>query len=70
MAETVEQLQTEIAERYAALSEEDTTTLRGLIGSEELRVLGRVLGPQITSIIDVSTIKPAPRTKKRGLGTR
>lgn len=70
MAETVEQLQTEIAERYAALSEEETTTLRGLIGSEELRVLGRVLGPQITSIIDISKIKPAPRTKKRGLATR
>mgnify|MGYP001199076381 FL=1 len=70
MAETVQQLQAEIAERYAALSEDDRITLRGLIGSEELRVLGRVLGPQISNIIDVSNIKPAPRTKKRGLGTR
>jgi|TARA_R100001460_G_scaffold11870_1_gene27521 hypothetical protein len=70
MAETVEQLQTEIAERYTALSEDDMITLRGLIGTEELRVLGRVLGPQIANIIDVGNIKPAPRTKKRGLGTR
>ena len=70
MAETVQQLQAEIAERYAALSEDDRITLRGLIGSEELRVLGRVLGPQIRNIIDVSNIKPTPRPKKRGLGTR
>ncbi len=70
MADTVEQLQTEIAERYAALSDEDRTVLRGLIGSEELRVLGRVLGPDITSIIDVSKIAPSPRARKRGLGTR
>ena len=70
MAETVEELQIEIAERYAALSDEDRITLRGLIGTEELRVLGRVLGPTISNIIDVSSIKPAPRTKRGGLASR
>ena len=70
MADTVEQLQGEIANRYANLPDEDRTTLRGLIGTEELRVLGRVLGPEIASVVDVSKIRPAPRTKKRGLATR
>ena len=70
MAETVEQLQAEIAERYAALSEDDRITLRGLIGSEELRVLGKVLGPEISRIADLSAIKTTARPKKRGLGTR
>jgi len=70
MATTIEELQTEIAERYGNLSQNDIDILRKLIGTDELRILGRVLGPEIASIIDVSKIKPMIQTKKRGLASR
>ena len=70
MANTVEELQTEIASRYASLTDEERDTLRALIGTPELRVLGKVLGPQIANVIDVGRMRPAPRVQRRGLASR
>lgn len=70
MAETVEELKQEIVDRFAALSDEDKDTLTSMIGTQEFRILGKVLGPEISRIANLSGIKPAVKPRKRGLATR
>ena len=70
MAETVEELKQEIIDRFAALSDEDKDTLTSMIGTQEFRILGKVLGPEISRISNLSGIKPAAKPRKRGLATR
>jgi len=70
MAETVEELKQEIVDRFAALSDEDKDTLTSMIGTQEFRILGKVLGPEISRIANLSGIKPASKPRKRGLATR
>ena len=70
MAETVEELKQEIIDRFAALSDEDKDTLTSMIGTQEFRILGKVLGPEISRIENLSGIKPAAKPRKRGLATR
>ena len=70
MAETVEELKQEIIDRFAALSDEDKDTLTSMIGTQEFRILGKVLGPEISRIANLSGIKPAAKPRKRGLPTR
>lgn len=70
MAETVEELKQEIIDRFAALSDEDKDTLTSMIGTQEFRILGRVLGPEISRIANLSGVKPAAKPRKRGLATR
>ena len=43
MATTIEELQTEIAEMYGNLSQNDIDILRKLIGTDELRIAGRAV---------------------------
>ena len=70
MAETVEELKQEMIDRYNNLSN-DEKDIRGSMvrasGTEELRVLGKVLGPEISRIADLSAIKTTTRPRKRGL---
>lgn len=70
MAETVEELKQDIIDRFAALSDNDKDTLTGMIGTQEFRVLGKVLGPELSSVANFSSIKAAPKSKRRGLATR
>ena len=70
MAETVEELKQEIVDRFAALSDEDKDMLTSMIGTQEFRILGKVLGPEISRIANLSGIKPAAKPRKRGLATR
>ena len=70
MAETVEELKQEIIDRFSALSDEDKDTLTSMIGTQEFRILGKVLGPEISRIANLSGIKPAAKPRKRGLATR
>ena len=70
MAETVEELKQEIADRYNNLSNDEKNIIGSMVGTQELRVLGKVLGPEISNIADLNAIKVTGKPKKRGLGTR
>jgi len=70
MAETVDQLKQEIIDRYAKLSDEEKLVIESMVGTQELRVLGKVLGPELSGIANFAAMKPAPKPRKRGLGTR
>jgi|TARA_R100001460_G_scaffold60201_1_gene100220 hypothetical protein len=70
MAETVEELKQEMVDRYNNLSNDEKDIIGSMVGTEELRVLGKVLGPEISRIADLSAIKTTTRPRKRGLGTR
>ena len=70
MAETVDELKMDIVERYAALSDEEKDVISSMVGTQELRVIGKVLGPEIAGIANFGAMKPTPKPKKRGLATR
>jgi|TARA_B100001939_G_scaffold179567_1_gene154858 hypothetical protein len=70
MAETVDELKQDIVDRFAALSDDDKDTLVSMIGTQEFRVLGKVLGPELSGIANFSAMEPAVKPKKRGLATR
>jgi hypothetical protein len=70
MANTVDELKQEIIDRYAALSDDDKDVLSSMVGTQELRVVGKVLGPEISRIANFSGMKAVPKPKKRGLATR
>lgn len=70
MAETVEELKVEIVDRYAALSDDEKNVISGMIGTQELRVIGKILGPEISNIANLSQLKTVAKPKKRGLATR
>ena len=70
MAETVEELKQEIADRYNKLSNDEKDIIGSMVGTQELRVLGKVLGPEISNIADLNALKVTGKPKKRGLGTR
>ena len=70
MAETIEELKQEMVDRYAELSDEEKDIIGSMVGTQELRVLGKVLGPEISNIADLSAIKVTGKPRKRGLGTR
>ena len=70
MAETVEELKQEMADRYNNLSNDEKDIIGSMVGTEELRVLGKVLGPELSRMVDFSALKVTGKPKKRGLGTR
>ena len=70
MAETVEELKQEMIDRFVALSDDEKDVIMSMIGSQEMRVLGKVLGPEISRIANFGELKPAPKPRKRGLATR
>lgn len=70
MAETVEELKQEIVDRYDALSNDEKDVIGSMVGTQELRVLGKVLGPEISNIANLSALKTTVKPRKRGLGTR
>ncbi len=70
MAETVDELKQDIIDRFAALSDDDKDTLTSMIGTQEFRVLGKILGPELSGIANFTAIKTAVKPKKRGLATR
>ena len=70
MAETVEELKQDIVDRFAALSDDDKDTLTSMVGTQEFRVLGKVLGPELSGIANFTAMSPAVKPKRRGLATR
>lgn len=70
MADKIEQMKQDIIDRYTALSSEEKDVISSMIGTQELRVIGKVLGPEISSIANFANMSTRPKPKKRGLGTR
>ena len=70
MAETVDELKQDIVDRFAALSDDDKDTLVSMIGTQEFRVLGKVLGPELSRIANFAAIEPAAKPRRRGLASR
>jgi hypothetical protein len=70
MAETVEELKQEMVDRYDALSNDEKDVIGSMVGTQELRVLGKVLGPEISNVANLSALKTTVKPRKRGLGTR
>lgn len=70
MAETVEELKQEMIERYNSLSDDEKDIIGSMVGTQEFRVLGKVLGPELSRIADFKSIQTAAKPRKRGLGTR
>jgi hypothetical protein len=70
MAETVDELKQEIVERYAQLSDDEKDVISSMVGTQELRVLGKVLGPELSRIANFSAMQPVSKPRKRGLATR
>ena len=70
MAETVEELKQEIVDRYVALSKDEKDIIGSMVGTQEMRVLGKVLGPELRGIANIKDLKVVGKPKKRGLATR
>ena len=56
-----------IRERYMSLSEEEKDDIRRLMGTQEGRVLAKLLGPDLMQQI---RLKPLGASRKRGLAAR
>jgi hypothetical protein len=41
-----------------------------MVGTQEMRVLGKVLGPELRGIANFKDLKVVGKPKKRGLATR
>jgi len=67
MAETIDELKQQIIDRFAELSNEEKAIIESMVGTQELKIIAKVLGPDITNVM---RLQPAPKPRKRGLGTR
>lgn len=64
---TLADYQKTVQQRFDNLNEEDRMLLQDLIGTPTIRAIGRVLGSEILSYIDIES----PRTsRRRGLAAR
>ena len=65
----MEEFFNQLRERYLALPEEEKDVIRSLMGTEQGRVLAKILGPEVAGQINLRrTAQPAPQ--RRGLGMR
>tara|TARA_R100001591_G_scaffold17452_2_gene23698 strand:- start:571 stop:765 length:195 start_codon:yes stop_codon:yes gene_type:complete len=64
----MEELLALIRERYMSLSEEEKDDIRRLMGTQEGRVLAKLLGPDLMSQIRLKA--PQGASRKRGLAAR
>ena len=65
----MEEFFNQLRERYLALPEEEKDIIRSLMGTEQGRVLAKILGPEVAGQIKLR--RPAePVQQRRGLGMR
>ncbi len=65
----MEEFFNQLRERYLALPEEEKDVIRSLMGTEQGRVLAKILGPEVAGQINLR--RPAePVQQRRGLGMR
>jgi|TARA_R110000787_G_C13193035_1_gene423177 hypothetical protein len=58
-----------IRQRFRSLNEDEKDTIRKLVGTEEFRVLKKVLGEELFKNLTFK-VSTKIEAKKRGLGTR
>lgn len=63
---TLKDYQTMVQRRMDNLNDEDREVLTGLLGTPEIRAIGRVLGSELMSVIKLS----GKESRKRGLAAR
>ena len=65
----MEEFFNQLRERYLALPEEEKDIIRSLMGTEQGRVLAKILDPEVAGQINLR--RPAePAPQRRGLGMR
>jgi hypothetical protein len=62
---TLEDYQGLVQRRFDNLNDEDREVLMGMVGTPQIRAIGRVLGSEIMSVINTESTRP-----KRGLAAR
>ena len=63
---TLKDYQTMVQRRLDNLNDEDRKVLSGLLGTPQVRAIGRVLGSELMSVIKLSD----KESRKRGLAAR
>mgnify|MGYP003134414540 FL=1 len=63
---TLKDYQTMVQRRMDNLNDEDREVLSGLLGTPQIRAIGRVLGSELMSVIKLS----GKESRKRGLAAR
>jgi hypothetical protein len=63
---TLKDYQTMVQRRLDNLNDEDREVLSGLLGTPQVRAIGRVLGSELMSVIKLS----GKESRKRGLAAR
>tara|TARA_R100000773_G_scaffold24867_1_gene21781 strand:- start:707 stop:913 length:207 start_codon:yes stop_codon:yes gene_type:complete len=63
---TLKDYQTMVQRRMDNLNDEDREVLSGLLGTPQVRAIGRVLGSELMSVIKLS----GKESRKRGLAAR
>ena len=65
----MEEFFNQLRERYLALPEEEKDVIRSLMGTEQGRVLAKILGPEVAGQINLRRLAE-PVQQRRGLGMR
>ena len=63
---TLKEYQDTVQRRFDNLNDEDREVLMDMVGTEQIRAIGRVLGSELMSVIDISRT----RSRKGGLAAR
>tara|TARA_R100001015_G_C4547979_1_gene110508 strand:+ start:154 stop:360 length:207 start_codon:yes stop_codon:yes gene_type:complete len=63
---TLKDYQTMVQRRMDNLNDEDREVLSGLLGTPQIRAIGRVLGSELMSVIKLS----GKESRRRGLASR
>jgi len=64
---TLADYQTLVQRRFDNLNEKDKEVIKGMIGTPQIRAVGRVLGSELMSVIDITS---DGGSRKRGLASR
>lgn len=64
---TLADYQTLVQRRFDNLNEEDKQVIKDLVGTPQIRAIGRVLGSELMSVIDITS---DGSSRKRGLASR
>ena len=65
---TLSDYQSMVQRRFNNLNDEDREIIQSLVGTPQIRAIGRVLGSELMSVIDIAS--PRPDRGRRGLAAR
>tara|TARA_R100001129_G_scaffold138988_1_gene100228 strand:+ start:382 stop:600 length:219 start_codon:yes stop_codon:yes gene_type:complete len=68
--DTYEEFLRGVTANYSSLSEDEKNTIRGMKGTQEAKVLNKILGNDFSPLNFKDASKPTFKSKRRGLATR